>query len=387
MLFVSGGVGERMRIASNGYVGIGTNSPDSLLNVAGTLKSSSTSTVGYSGCWIDFSSPNGRIASINSSGSPASNLKLATTTTGGTITTAVTIDYNQNVGIGVAPAGWAGTAQGCLQVGTGGSWTTFASGPEMDFGNNFYYNGNWTYTNTGPAQMMQIGNSSVPYKWLYAGSGTANTTISWSEAMRINSSGFVGIGTSSPSYLLQVAPSGSGSDQLAVFTDNGTWTSNGGIVLADYYAQTTLVGGIKISSSTATSGYLTFHTGGTTERMRIDTSGNIYAGGTTQNGATGVIYARSTCKAFCLVGGGTSPTVSNSFNVASVTYISTGKYQVNFTNAMSSSSYSGVSGLQRGGTSDFINMGFARTASYDEVETWSSGTTVNSINFSVAYFQ
>jgi hypothetical protein len=92
-----------------------------------------------------------------------------------------------------------------------------------------------------------------------------------SERMRIDSSGNVGIGVV-PTYKFQVSP---GDNQLAVFNESGTWTANGGLVLADYYAATTLIGGIKISAGTATSGYLTFHTGGTTERARIDDSGNL----------------------------------------------------------------------------------------------------------------
>ena len=91
-----------------------------------------------------------------------------------------------------------------------------------------------------------------------------------------DASGNVGIGTSSPAYKFQV---NSGDNQLVVFNESGTWTANGGVVLADYYAATTLIAGVKISASTATSGYLTFHTGGTTERMRIDSSGNVGIGG------------------------------------------------------------------------------------------------------------
>jgi hypothetical protein len=98
------------------------------------------------------------------------------------------------------------------------------------------------------------------------------------EKMRIDSSGNVGIGVT-PTYKLQVSP-GTYSDQLAVFNEASTWTANGGLVIADYYNATTLIGGIKISAASGTSGYLSFHTGGTTERMRIDTNGNLAIGTT-----------------------------------------------------------------------------------------------------------
>jgi hypothetical protein len=97
------------------------------------------------------------------------------------------------------------------------------------------------------------------------------TGVTPTEKMRISAAGNVGIGVV-PTYKFQVNP---GDNQLAVFNEAGTWTANGGLVLADYYAATTLIGGIKISAGTATSGYLTFHTGGTTERARIDDSGNL----------------------------------------------------------------------------------------------------------------
>jgi hypothetical protein len=72
------------------------NGSTNLLSVGGAIKATGQSTIGNNGVWVDFSAPNGRIASINSSGSPASNLQLATTTTGGTTTTALLLDYNQN---------------------------------------------------------------------------------------------------------------------------------------------------------------------------------------------------------------------------------------------------------------------------------------------------
>lgn len=97
---------------------------------------------------------------------------------------------------------------------------------------------------------------------------TAGTT-----AVTVDASQNVGIGTT-PTYKLQVSP-GTYSDQLAVFNEAGTWTANGGVVIADYYNATTLIGGIKVSAASATSGYLSFHTGGTTERMRIDSSGRV----------------------------------------------------------------------------------------------------------------
>jgi hypothetical protein len=57
--------------------------------------------------------------------------------------------------------------------------------------------GSWEYRVTDEAtNYYQYAGTHV---WRYAASGTAGNDISWSEAMRIDSSGNVGIGTSSPS--------------------------------------------------------------------------------------------------------------------------------------------------------------------------------------------
>jgi hypothetical protein len=182
------------------------------------------------------------ISSLSSASATALTLQSAGTT-------AVTIDTSQNVGIGLTPSAWSGTASGNLQVGAGGSWTTFSSGPEMDFGNNFYYASGWTYKNTGPAQMMQIGNSSVPYKFLYAGSGTAGNAITWSEAARIDSSGKVNINsTTNLGGILQVngniAPTALPSSYWGI--DFGTSTSAGSYVTLAYGGTYDMVGGAGV---------------------------------------------------------------------------------------------------------------------------------------------
>jgi hypothetical protein len=126
------------------------------------------------------------------------------------------------------------------------------------------------------------------------------------ESMRIHSSGGVSIGNTTdpsagnlgvngkigvgvtPTYALQVSP-GTYSDQLAVFNEAGTWTGNGGTVIADYYNATTMICGIKYSASTATSGFVTIHAGGTTERARFSPGGGMSIGTTTASPTNGIL--------------------------------------------------------------------------------------------------
>jgi len=90
-----------------------------------------------------------------------------------------------------------------------------------------------------------------------------------------------------PVYPLHVAnPASTYLDTFAVFNELGTWNANGGLVLANYYASTTLIAGIKFNSLTTTTGDISFHTGGKTERMRIGASGGVSIGNTTDPGAT-----------------------------------------------------------------------------------------------------
>jgi hypothetical protein len=90
--------------------------------------------------------------------------------------------------------------------------------------------------------------------------------VNTTERMRIDSSGNVGIGTGSPSP-----------NKLAVNGDQ-VLLSNGALKFAD--AGNSHVGLIKNSGASGT-GQLDFHTGPTpTERMRIDSSGNLLVGKT-----------------------------------------------------------------------------------------------------------
>ena len=114
---------------------------------------------------------------------------------------AAVIDASGNVGIGVVPSAWAATSY-ALQVGTGAS--VFSNNVAYSyFSTNGYFDGtNWRYIGTGAAaQYVQSAGANI---WYYAASGTAGNTFAWQEAMRIDANGNVGIGTASPGVRLDV---------------------------------------------------------------------------------------------------------------------------------------------------------------------------------------
>jgi len=175
------------------------------------------------------------------------------------------------------------------------------------------------------------------------------------EAMRIDSSGNVGIGTSSPARRLDIAaPSASAAltsttgtnavnfnlnntgGLLAVGIDNSTGTGFG----AGAYGRVIYSGGAYPLAMFTND----------TERARIDASGNWYMN--SGYGSAAVAYG---CRAWVQFDGtvATPSTIRASGNVSSVTKSGTGQYTINLTNALVDANYAviGTCGTTASGTS------------------------------------
>jgi len=177
------------------------------------------------------------------------------------------------IGLANSPSSWGVLKS--LEMPFGASFSGHSAVPITYMNSNSYYNGsNWIYKSTYLAGMYLQDATEGAHKWFTAPSGTAGNAITFSEAMRITSTGNVGIGTTSPIDKLNVNggvtstglanPSNTaiGSFQFGYDGTNGiirTWNSSPIIYQAYNY------------QSWETSG---------SERMRITSGGNVGIGTT-----------------------------------------------------------------------------------------------------------
>lgn len=166
-------------------------------------------------------------------------------------TVKATLDASGNLGLGVTPSAWNSGAK-ALQLGTTGSF--WGVGGQSRIGNNHYYDagGTFRYLTTGIA--TDFSQTISGFFWNIAASGTAGNAISFTQAMTLDSSGNLLVGTTnsnpigsniagvvtSPTGNVSISRDGAPSLDLNRYTSDGT--------ISRFYRSATQVGSISVTT-------------------------------------------------------------------------------------------------------------------------------------------
>jgi hypothetical protein len=194
-----GGVPDQIGYGAGNILGILSPAADAT-NVQLGVVGSSGATSGSMGD-INFFSKNATASVVNRSlmrsgidGATNSNFFSFWTMKAGSLTEKLRLDASGNLGVGVTPSAWSSAFGSVLQFksagSNGGGALTGSSGSNFRMFANTFYDGSYKYIVNGAAtQYEQDGY----HAWSVAPSGTAGNAITFTQAMRLDASGNLGL--------------------------------------------------------------------------------------------------------------------------------------------------------------------------------------------------
>jgi hypothetical protein len=264
--------------ATNNRVGVGTVSPASALEVNGAVRTGADASsvslytntgwrhTGSSGLYIDANQ-----------GGAANGVFIRN---GSGFTTQLTLDSSGNLGLGVTPSAWPSGFR-ALDIGTNGALNSDASFFQFSANRWLTAGGTNTYKTTGFAGIYSFSPSGGAHAWFNAPSGTAGNAITFTQAMTLDASGNLGIGSGAATPARRLHVSGSGVATFIRVTDAGAnhiidfGTQSADVAQLAVF-NTTLANGSKTLWLTASDHvFNTWNGSAYSTRMTLDSSGNL----------------------------------------------------------------------------------------------------------------
>ena len=266
---------------SSGSVGIGTSSPAALLDVNGFMRSIALGTPPASGAGLElfYTSSTGYVQAYNRGTSAYNALFLSGSTVSTLIggATAMIVDASGNLGLGVTPSAWSGGWK-AYQVGVASLACYDPNNDTRLSSNNYETSVGSKYIESDFASMFR--QSQGQHQWYNAPSGTAGNAITFTQAMTLDASGNLMVGTTTANGKISLY--GTTASTATSIDGTGRYKAfelyDSGVRKAYFNNDQTNT----ITSLNTAYGTLTFGTGDT-ERARIDTSGNLLVGTTNTN--------------------------------------------------------------------------------------------------------
>ena len=190
---------ERLRIDSNGRVGIGM-TPSNYSGYMLQINGGTQSFMSFGNSTTGTGALNGLVIGNDSTGADIYQREEQPLRFHTNNTEQMRIDSSGNVGIGATP--YASTLASFTSIDLGQSASMWGYLNSVYINSNAYFNNGWKYKNNDSVGVFQINGNVLNYR--QAASGTAGSAITLTEVFTINSTGNVGIGTTAPNAPLEI---------------------------------------------------------------------------------------------------------------------------------------------------------------------------------------